>query len=74
MAPRQRDCADHRDQNEDRRRLEGKGVAPEQYAAELGNGPGGLSLRAGKRIAWADATISTLGGRVVAAGRGAFVW
>ena len=34
----------------------------------------GTPLRAGKRIAWADATISTLGGRVVAAGRGAFVW
>jgi uncharacterized protein (TIGR00369 family) len=34
----------------------------------------GTPLRAGKRIAWADATISTLGGRVVATGRGTFVW
>jgi uncharacterized protein (TIGR00369 family) len=34
----------------------------------------GTPLRAGKRIAWADAMISTLGGRVVAVGRGTFVW
>ena len=34
----------------------------------------GTPLRTGKRLAWADATISTLGGRVVAAGRGTFVW
>jgi uncharacterized protein (TIGR00369 family) len=34
----------------------------------------GTPLRAGKRIAWADATISTLGGRVVAAARGTFIW
>jgi uncharacterized protein (TIGR00369 family) len=34
----------------------------------------GTPLRAGKRILWADATISTFGGRVVAAGRGTFIW
>jgi uncharacterized protein (TIGR00369 family) len=33
----------------------------------------GTPLRAGKRIAWADATISAHG-RVIAVGRGAFVW
>jgi uncharacterized protein (TIGR00369 family) len=31
-------------------------------------------LRAGRRIAWADATVETLEGRVVAAARGTFVW
>jgi uncharacterized protein (TIGR00369 family) len=34
----------------------------------------GTPLRAGKRIAWADAIVSTLGGRAVAAARGTFVW
>jgi uncharacterized protein (TIGR00369 family) len=34
----------------------------------------GTPLRAGRRIAWADATVETLEGRVVAAGRGTFVW
>jgi uncharacterized protein (TIGR00369 family) len=34
----------------------------------------GTPLRAGNRIAWADAVVETLEGRVVAAGRGTFVW
>jgi uncharacterized protein (TIGR00369 family) len=34
----------------------------------------GTPLRAGRRIAWADATIETLDGRIVAAARGTFVW
>jgi uncharacterized protein (TIGR00369 family) len=34
----------------------------------------GTPLRAGKRIAWADAIVATLGGRAVAAARGTFVW
>ena len=34
----------------------------------------GTPLRAGRRIAWADAAIETLEGRVVAAARGTFVW
>jgi uncharacterized protein (TIGR00369 family) len=34
----------------------------------------GTPLRAGRRIAWADATVETLQGRVVAVGRGTFVW
>jgi uncharacterized protein (TIGR00369 family) len=33
----------------------------------------GTPLRTGKRLAWADATITTLDGRVVAAGRGTFI-
>ena len=34
----------------------------------------GTPLRVGRRIAWADAAIETLEGRVVAAARGTFVW
>jgi uncharacterized protein (TIGR00369 family) len=34
----------------------------------------GTPLRTGKRVAWADATILTLDGRIVAAGRGTFFW
>jgi uncharacterized protein (TIGR00369 family) len=34
----------------------------------------GTPLRAGRRIAWADAAILTTEGRVVAAARGTFVW
>lgn len=34
----------------------------------------GTPLRAGRRIAWADAAILTMDGRVVAAARGTFVW
>jgi uncharacterized protein (TIGR00369 family) len=34
----------------------------------------GTPLKAGRRIAWADAAIATAEGRVVAAGRGTFVW
>ena len=34
----------------------------------------GIPLRAGRRIAWADATITTREGRLVATGRGTFIW
>jgi uncharacterized protein (TIGR00369 family) len=34
----------------------------------------GSPIRAGRRIAWADATILTSEGRVVATGRGTFIW
>jgi uncharacterized protein (TIGR00369 family) len=34
----------------------------------------GTPLRAGRRIAWADAAILTADGRVVATARGTFVW
>ena len=34
----------------------------------------GTPLRAGKRIAWADATIATHEGRLIATGRGTFIW
>jgi uncharacterized protein (TIGR00369 family) len=34
----------------------------------------GTPLRAGRRLAWADATVTTLDGRLVATARGTFVW
>lgn len=34
----------------------------------------GIPLRVGKRFAWADASILAADGRVVATGRGTFVW
>jgi uncharacterized protein (TIGR00369 family) len=34
----------------------------------------GTTSRAGKRLAWADAALSTLDGRLVACGRGTFIW
>jgi uncharacterized protein (TIGR00369 family) len=34
----------------------------------------GTVLRAGRRFAWADATIGTLEGRLVATARGTFTW
>jgi uncharacterized protein (TIGR00369 family) len=34
----------------------------------------GRELRVGKRFGWGDATVSTLDGRVVAVGRGTFIW
>jgi uncharacterized protein (TIGR00369 family) len=34
----------------------------------------GKPLRAGKRIAWADATIATYEGRLIATARGTFIW
>ena len=34
----------------------------------------GLTLRAGRRLAWADATATTPDGRLVAAARGTFTW
>lgn len=34
----------------------------------------GRELRVGKRFGWADATVTTLEGRVVAAARGTFIW
>lgn len=34
----------------------------------------GTLLRAGRRLAWADATLQTLDGRLVASARGVFTW
>jgi uncharacterized protein (TIGR00369 family) len=34
----------------------------------------GRVIRAGKRFAAADATVSTLGAKIVAVGRGTFIW
>lgn len=34
----------------------------------------GRELRVGRRFGWADADVTTLDGRVVAAARGTFVW